>query len=907
MPWIGFIFEAIGFAAGTAATISTFVLSTLASVAIGQVAKLFRPKASPTDASSLTRQQSGQSITSRQAAAPRRVLFGTNGNFAGIITFMCVDGNWLHLVITLTGHQVSAIRKMFFDGVEVPLSGADGDLSRTGASNYAGYVNFEAGLGTRNQAAFASLIGIGGWTSAHRQRGCAAVHVSLCWNQSLFPNGLPNITFAVDGALVYDPRNGTRAFSKNAALCTAEYLTNATWGLGAQTKAALTGAQVSNSGMGSFSAGNCVNGDLTATAWSTDAATSGAYVLVDLGSAPAAFQRCRLYLDAANYAGTYQIEWADGGGYTAVAPVFAPDVIGWNEIDLAPAGAHRYWRIRLTNTPGGGAEIREIEYYTSDVDTTALVAAANTSDEDVNLLAGGSEKRYTCNGSFDTSELPRDVIPRLNSALGGGTLYQSGRWGIYPGVWPGASLALGDGDLRAPISVQTRVPHAELFNGVKGLFLSPTNNWQLSDFPPYAEAGYLAEDANEAIWTDVEFPFTTSGATVQRLSKMMLHRRRQQISFTGQFKLQAWQVQPYDVVTFTHARFGWVNKTFEVQTCDLVYGDDPENPVVGVNLKLVELDSTVFDWSTADEDALNTPPVPALPAPGTVAAPTGLAANTFQTTRVADGVSVSGVRLTWTSPADINVTTGGTIIVQYKKHADANWIDWGPCDGASVQSDVVPLVDGTQYDFQIWAENIYGAKSAIVSTTKIPTATQVTVDTIGDGVGFYRSPKGILYSSDLPYNAGFDLFADTATLAEGWDNFAGNAASYTRNGAPYSGLYAQNLSNVGGISGYTASKPFGVKPGLTYVLGARVKASSPTSAISELWRCFSRMMLTKATPGGWHKGPCTARSLSDIQRIRIIGPFGRVRLKCRRRRSSAVSVFPIATTQGTAGPEPPGF
>ena len=78
----------------------------------------------------------------------------------------------------------------------------------------------------------------------------------------------------------------------------------------------------------------------------------------------------------------------------------------------------------------------------------------------------------------------------------------------------------------------------DLFNGVKGVYVSPSNNWQRSDFPPYAQDskhGYsgpaqyfgdanLAQDGGDRRWLDIQLPFTISAATAQRLAKVELMR-----------------------------------------------------------------------------------------------------------------------------------------------------------------------------------------------------------------------------------------------------------------------------------------------------------------------------------------------------------------------------------------------
>jgi hypothetical protein len=302
--------------------------------------------------------------------------------------------------------------------------------------------------------------------------------------------------------------------------------------------------------------------------------------------------------------------------------------------------------------------------------------------------------------------------------MAGSVVYIAGKWGIYPGIWRASSLNLSDADLRAPLTVQTRLTHRDLFNGVKGTFISPTNNWQIADFPPYADPAFLAEDSNERIWQDVEYPFTTSAATCQRISKINLRRVRRQISMQAQFKLTAYQVQPMDVIAFSHPRFGWVNKTFEVTACSLVYAPDASGNslAVGVDLTLHESDSTVFDWSTADENSINAPPTTILPQTQIAQPPTSLALASDEIVR-ADGIRMVRIIATWVQPLDNFVLNGGRIAAQYKQHADLHWIDAGSIAGDAVTATMTPVQDGTLYDVQIWSINAAGVASTKVSGT----------------------------------------------------------------------------------------------------------------------------------------------------------------------------------------------
>lgn len=89
-------------------------------------------------------------------------------------------------------------------------------------------------LGTDTQTAFAEAVAETGgkWTSAHRGLGIPMVYLRLEYSQDVFGQiGLPNVSVVARGKKVRDPRTGTTAWSKNPALCAADYLRDQTLGL----------------------------------------------------------------------------------------------------------------------------------------------------------------------------------------------------------------------------------------------------------------------------------------------------------------------------------------------------------------------------------------------------------------------------------------------------------------------------------------------------------------------------------------------------------------------------------------------------------------------------------------------------------------------------------------------------
>jgi hypothetical protein len=102
------------------------------------------------------------------------------------------------------------------------------------------------------------------------------------------------------------------------------------------------------------------DGDITSNAWHTDAAVAGAYLQVDMGAATV-FGECRVWAATDNGAANYKVRYSsDAIAWTDIATGFVPSRAGVNAITFARTGA-RYWRLELTNTPGSGPWMNEVE------------------------------------------------------------------------------------------------------------------------------------------------------------------------------------------------------------------------------------------------------------------------------------------------------------------------------------------------------------------------------------------------------------------------------------------------------------------------------------------------------------------------------------------------------------------
>ena len=520
-----------------------------ASVALGGVAQALRKPASGT----LLNDPRGRLATIRQAAAVRRVAYGSV-RVGGVLTFANGTGlriaptDQVQLVATLTGHAMDDITSIQFNDQEPEIDLSSG----LGLGPWAGKVFYAKKYGLDGDSAFPELISDapGQWTTSHRQRGCAAEYLRLNFSEQLYPNGVPNITFGVRGKLVFDPRISTPLDITGASNATPIVITRAGHGFIGGEIIRIVGAEGNTAANGT---------------WGVDYIDGNTFSLQ--GSAGNA-------------------AWTSGGqifelGYSNNAALVIADYLAdpW-------VGMGESW---------------------SKINSTALTASANISDEDVDTDAASpptTEKRYTINGSFETSERPGEVLAQMANAMAGHVVYIGGEWHIIAGAYRLAVMELTDSMIVGPMNVSWKRSRRDLFNAVQGTYAAETQNFVETDFPAVTSATYLAEDRGIASPRDIFLPFTTSGLAAQRIAKIELERNRRQIEVQMVCSMAAYELQPGDVVELTHSRYSWATKTFEVQEAGLdVQEDATGNAAMVVRLKLAEVDVDVYGFAVDDYGA----------------------------------------------------------------------------------------------------------------------------------------------------------------------------------------------------------------------------------------------------------------------------------------------------------------
>lgn len=213
----------------------------------------------------LLRGQRGTANTVRQAAAPRRVIYGTQ-RVGAVEVFESTTGgskDQYNMVLVFAAHEISNFLELFLDGRKVFWAhsgpgytvrngigfggGADGVDHYDPAGNLYNFANAYSGhRGVWVEARFGDQAAGDYLTSLQANdsrwgpntngdtptlEGHAYLYLKTEYNTDDFPQK-PDARATIAGKAVYDPRTGTTAWSDNAALVIADVLTNSDYGLG---------------------------------------------------------------------------------------------------------------------------------------------------------------------------------------------------------------------------------------------------------------------------------------------------------------------------------------------------------------------------------------------------------------------------------------------------------------------------------------------------------------------------------------------------------------------------------------------------------------------------------------------------------------------------------------------------
>lgn len=510
MPQFAAAWSAVKAAAAWVAAgkgVTAFVVRTALTLAATHLASraLMRSKANNGEGPGFQMEQDPKPIT--------RVIYG-KCRASGPIAFYHSTGDKnkiAHIVILLAEHECDGIEDVIWlNDVQYRLNPSTGEI----IGKYAGRLTVYKHLGAEDQTADAALIANcpGFWTSADRIRGTTYVYVRLSHDTSLFPSGMPNLSFLVRGKKCYDPRTTLTTFTRNPALILRDYLANTRWGMLALPE-------------------QIVDSTFIAAANVCDEAVPKSTGVVTTANITTGVQQL-------------QVDTTSGirEGMNVVA-----------------AGIP---------TP---ATVVYIDEYENEVTIDRVPTSGGTG---VAITFNETERRYECGGSFTTDVDPGTIIEHIEASMAGRCAPVGGRWQVKAGAYAIPSRTLTVDDLRDGMTVRMCDPWSQACNRVTATFSSPSDGYVIKPAAPVVNATYLAEDSGYDRIRELSLAWVQSGSQSQRLEKIELEQSRQGITVTFPAKFTLFDVGSLDTVMLTVAEYGWTNKPFEVVELRISDSDD---------------------------------------------------------------------------------------------------------------------------------------------------------------------------------------------------------------------------------------------------------------------------------------------------------------------------------------------
>ena len=354
--------------------------------------------------------------------------------------------------------------------------------------------------------------------------------------------------------------------------------------------------------------------------------------------------------------------------------------------------------------------LRDTKYGLGETAANILTASVTTAkgvcDETVSLAAGGTQKRYTINGVVDTANSIKSNIEQMLGSMIGRLVYSGGQFEIHAGAYVAPAFTVDESVAVGEITVQTKQSRRSAYNGVKGVFLSEDDNYILADYPAQISSSYATADG-DPIYLDMALPFTTNNIRAQRIAKLALFRSRQQEAITIPCNLSALRFKVGENINVTNARLGYSNKIFEVVGYSMAFSNDGQ---IVVNVDAIETASSIWDWTTSDEEVFLGGGEVDLYDGSFAAAPTSInvTSDSFLSD---DGTFNSQFNVAWTNADDAFTEH---YVVEWKLASVSNYFSQTT---KSTPFSIVNLVNNATYNVRVKAVNEIGVSSAYLSAT----------------------------------------------------------------------------------------------------------------------------------------------------------------------------------------------
>lgn len=230
-----------------------------------------------------------------------------------------------------------------------------------------------------------------------------------------------------------------------------------------------------------------------------------------------------------------------------------------------------------------------------EIDEDALETALNICDEDVDV-GSGTQKRYTCDGVIDTASSLRNNVAAILSSMNGRMTFSGGKFYIdaYAYKTP-HTVTLDEDMLVGNFVVRSKGSKRDLYNQVRGTFMSEDENYQLAEFPTQTANTYVDDDG-EVLEHDMKLSMTTSHQMAQRLARLTLLRSRMQETIKADLNMKGLQYRVGENIKVSNTKFGITNKIYEITRLSI---KPSLSNGITVSIEARETASEIFTWTSS--------------------------------------------------------------------------------------------------------------------------------------------------------------------------------------------------------------------------------------------------------------------------------------------------------------------
>ncbi|MBD9528374.1 phage tail protein [Paracoccus sp. PAR01] len=224
---------------------------------------------------------------------------------------------------------------------------------------------------------------------------------------------------------------------------------------------------------------------------------------------------------------------------------------------------------------------------------SAWVAAMNACARSVTLASGATEPAYRCGLQIEASMTGADVLEEIGRAANMRFAETGGM--LVPLVdLPGASVfSFTDGGILITEG-QSYKPFNSLgdtYNAISATYPEPNEKWSTKDAKEFIHAAATAEDGGRYLPVSLSYPAAPYARQVQRLMRAQMQDFRRFRAHQFYLSAEAYALEPLDMVSWSSARNGYVNKRFIVESVE-------KTPGMRVLVSLREVDPGDYDWSS---------------------------------------------------------------------------------------------------------------------------------------------------------------------------------------------------------------------------------------------------------------------------------------------------------------------